>query len=220
MMEQAIERIRAHFPLTRRDAGRYARIKAGPMGVRIDWYKAAGLGNVSVIHGAAMGGLMQMDTLVINATERDVPLFSFDYIRAMGNHTMLVEYYDTLLDAAGFDASTLLAAKASVATLPDHDLGEHWYDFMKLAGSFAKRTKKAELQRLNAAFSCALAAYLALASAAPALAEPDGKREKAAAYVNGLLEKGGPSTDAFRKSIGEAETRALFTRIVFGTEEA
>ena len=44
------------------------------------------------------------------------------------------------------------------------------------------------------------------------------KQEKARVYVNGLLEKGGPSTDVFKKSIGEAKTRELFERILFGTK--
>ena len=217
--DEALQRINARFPLTKRDAGEYARFSASPLAVTLDWYEANGLGNVSVLHGKAMLGLMRMDTLVINSVERDVPLFSYDYISAMGNHTLLVEYYDTLLAPAAFDPSTLQAVRDGIATLPDHDLGEHWYDYMKLPASFAKRTKKAALPRLNGAFLSALDAYLALAGQKPLLSEADmrQKQDKAAAYVEGLLEKGGPSTDAFKQALGGEKTEDLFTRIVFGT---
>ena len=42
--------------------------------------------------------------------------------------------------------------------------------------------------------------------------------EKVSVYVNGLLSHGGPSTDVFRKAIGEAKTAELFHRVLFGTE--
>lgn len=218
-VDDALQRIHARFPLTKRDAGEYARFQASPLAVMLDWYEAEGLGNVSVIHGKAMLGLMRMDTLVINSVERDAPLFSYDYISAMGNHTMLVEYYDTLLAPEALDAVPLAAVKETIATLPDHDLGEHWYDDMKLSASFAKRAKKAALPQLSHAFLSALDAYLALADGKPPLSEAETrqKRDKAAAYVDGLLEKGGPSTDAFCKTLGREKTEDLFTRIVFGT---
>jgi hypothetical protein len=44
------------------------------------------------------------------------------------------------------------------------------------------------------------------------------KRERSAAYVNGLLKNGGPSTDVFKKSIGEEKTRKLFEEVLFGTK--
>ena len=219
-MNEAIAKLNAHFPLTKRDAGEYAHFKAAPLTVDLDWYAAEGLGSVSLLRGKAMAGLMRMDTLVIDPFTRDVPLFSYDFISAMGNETMLVEYYDTLLDAAAFDASPLLAAKLAIAALPDHDLGAHWYDGLKLPVSFAKRTRKKALPALNAAFLTALDAYLALAAAKPVLSDAarQEKRGKAAAYVNGLLEHGGPSTDSFVKAIGAERTRQLFAGVVFGTE--
>lgn len=220
-MQAALQRISAAFPVTQRDVGAYAHFKASPLTVDLACCFAEGLGSVSILRGKAMAGLMRMDTLVINAYLRDIPLFSYDYISAMGNHTMLTEYYDTMLELAAFDDGALLAVKESVACLPDHDLGEHWYDSMKLSASFAKKTKKAALPRLNEAFFSALDAYLALAKEKPLLDAQKSaeKQEKAASYVNGLLQNGGPSTDAFIKAIGAERTKTLFTRFVFGTEE-
>ncbi len=83
MMRAALQKLSERFPLTKRDAGEYASFKASPLSVKLDWYEAEGLGNVSLLHGTAMAGLMQMDTLVINPTCRDLPLFSYDYISAI-----------------------------------------------------------------------------------------------------------------------------------------
>ena len=63
-----------------------------------------------------------------------------------------------------------------------------------------------------------LEAFLATSqNAAPCEAEP--KREKASVYVEGLLKNGGPSTDVFKKGIGEEKTAALFRKVLFATEE-
>lgn len=62
-----------------------------------------------------------------------------------------------------------------------------------------------------------LEAFLATSqNAAPCEAEP--KREKASVYVEGLLTHGGPSTNVFKKSIGEEKTAELFRKTLFATQ--
>ena len=53
-------------------------------------------------------------------------------------------------------------------------------------------------------------------NAAPCKAEP--KWEKASVYVEGLLTHGGPSTNVFKKSIGEEKTAELFRQTLFATQ--
>ncbi len=218
-MKQLLEVINNSFSLVPRDVGEFAAFKAPPMKITLESYSATGLGSVSYVHGTAMAGLMKMDTLVINAVSRDVPLFSCDLICAMGKYTLLVEYYDTLLDAGELDMSALSCAKEQLSHIPDHPLGEHWYDPLKLAPSFSKKAGRGEFAALSAAVKDALTAYAALAKKKPELgaeAAAD-KLQKSSEYVNGLLEHGGPSTDAFTKAIGAQKTRELFERFVFAT---
>ena len=62
-----------------------------------------------------------------------------------------------------------------------------------------------------------LEAFLATSqNAAPCEAKP--KREKAGIYVEGLLKHGGPSTDVFKKGIGEEKTAELFRKTLFATQ--
>ena len=74
---------------------------------------------------------------------------------------------------------------------------------------------------MEAAFQESLKAYLALCAQQPLLTvdQAEEKRAKAQAYVTGLLQQGGASTDAFVKALGPEKTEALFTRMVFGTRE-
>ena len=48
--------------------------------------------------------------------------------------------------------------------------------------------------------------------------DPEEKKALQAVYVNGLLEHGGASTDAFVKNIGKEKTEELYRKYLFGIE--
>jgi len=216
MTEKMLSAITAAYPLTELSCGEFAAQKVSGMKFRIRRFHAPGLGAVSVMVATGFFGLMKMDTLIITPTEVDMPLFSYDRVLAMGNDTLIFELYDTQLAPA--DLTALEEIKTRHGDLPDHDLGAHWYDSIKLPCSLSKKGKKAHRPAFDDCALEYLQAFLTAAKAAPACpAEP--KREKAAVYVEGLLHHGGPSTDVFKKGIGEEKTAQLFRRTLFGTEE-
>ena len=214
MIQQMLRSITAKHHLNAITLGEYAKMKVGVMNFQIWAFHAEGLGHVSAMTASGMFGLMKMDTLIINPTEKDMPLFSYDRVHAMGNDTLIYELYDTILEKA--DLSRVEAVREKYRNLPNHDLGEHWYDSIKLAVSLSKKGKKSQ----SAAFdTCALEyleAYL-LDAAEAEYCEPGPKKDKAAVYVDGLLCNGGPSTDVFKKGIGDEKTAELFRNILFGT---
>ena len=215
MIQQMLRTITESFHLNGLVIGEFQKMKVNGMNFQIWAFHAEGLGHVSAMVASGFFGLMKMDTLVITPTEKDMPLFSYDRVHAMGNDTLIYELYDTLLGEA--DLSGLEAVKGNAASLPDHDLGEHWYDSIKLPVSLSKKGKKAHTAAFDACAREYLEAYLAAAkAAAPCEAAP--KREKAAVYVEGLLKNGGPSTDVFKKGIGHEKTAELFRKVLFGTE--
>jgi hypothetical protein len=55
-----------------------------------------------------------------------------------------------------------------------------------------------------------------LSSSSTPVEDGESKKDMAAVYVNGLLEKGGPSTDVFKKQLGIEKTTKLFREILFG----
>lgn len=216
MTEKMLAAIGKGFPLTQLPCGEYATQKVSGMKFSVRRFRAEGLGAVSVMVASGFFGLMKMDTFIITPTQKDMPLFSYDRVHAMGNDTLIFELYDTLLGNA--DLSALDGVKAKYSHLPDHDLGTHWYDSIKLAVSLSKKGKKTETAAFDGCALEYLEAFVEAAKAAPSCpAAP--KREKASVYVEGLLTHGGPSTDVFKKGIGDEKTAELFRKILFATVE-
>lgn len=216
MVDRLVTLIGQKHPLTELDCGEFAKMRVNGMNFTIRAYRAADLGHVSVMRAVGMLGLMKMDTLIINPTERDLPLYSYDRIFAMGNDTLIVELYDTLLGDYFEEKMLNVKEKSEYTVLPERDPGEHWYDSIKLPSSISKKGKKKQTRALDAMTEEHCVAYLE-SSHAP-VTDSEAKQAKARVYVNGLLEKGGPSTDVFKKSIGEEKTRALFEQVLFGTK--
>ena len=94
MVEKIIEEIAKRSPLTEKSVGEFARFQARGMTFSCFAYAAEGLGHVSVMTAKGFFGLMKMDTLVICPEQKDLPLFSYDRIYAMGNDTLIMELYD------------------------------------------------------------------------------------------------------------------------------
>ncbi|MBE6926074.1 MAG: hypothetical protein E7461_04440 [Ruminococcaceae bacterium] len=215
MTEKMLKKISAQFPLKELSCGEFAQQKVSGMRFQIRRFQAEGLGSVSEMRAVGFFGLMKMDTLIITPTEKDMPLYSYDRVLAMGNDTLIFELYDTLLGETAL--SGLEKVKETYQELPDHDLGEHWYDDIKLAVSLSKKGKKVHTVAFDKCTIEYLEAYLKAAKMA-ADCDADKKREKASVYVEGLLKNGGPSTDVFKKGIGEEKTGELFRKVLFATK--
>jgi hypothetical protein len=211
MTNKILDLIKAKYPLSPIDAGDMATLKASGMKFSVEAYKADGLGHVSVMRAKGFFGLMKMDTLIINPTAIDLPLYSYDRILAMGNDTLIVELYDTIV--GDYSEDGMISVKEKFASLPERDPGEHWYDSIKLPSSISKKGKKISAELDEMTFEH-FEAYLA--SSSSPVEDGESKKDMAAVYVNGLLEKGGPSTDVFKKQLGIEKTTKLFREILFG----
>ena len=214
MTEKLLALLKEAYPLRPCDAGEFAKLKANGMGFTVETYEAEGLGHVSVMRAKGFFGLMKMDTLIVNPTERDLPLYSYDRILAMGNDTLIAELYDTTV--GGFAAPEMDELLRRSAVLPDRDPGTHWYDGIRLPQSISKKGKKDRTAAFDRLAEDHFAAWLG-ARCRP-LTDKDAKRAKTAAYVEGLLTHGGPSTDVFKKNLGQEKTEQLFRKVLFGTE--
>ena len=180
------------YPLKETPAGDFAAIKANGMKFAVKAFDAEGLGRVSVMSAKGFFGLMKMDTVIVNPLFADLPLYSYDRVFAMGNDTLIIE------------------------SIPGRDPGEHWYDSIKLGSSVSKKAKKDRSSEIDALAREHFEAFVE--APAPGVTDLEAKKKKAAVYVDGLLEKGGPSTDAFIKAIGADRTRELFRKVLFGLE--
>ena len=175
-MQNLVSILDQSFPLKRKDVGEFEKIKVNGMNFTIDQYYAKGLGNVSIMCAEGFLGLMKMDTLIINPTAVDLPLYSYDRIYAMGNDTLIVELYDTLLGKCELDRVN--EVKAAYTDLPERDPGEHWYDSLKLDVSLSKKGKKQQQARFDELAVAHFRAYLA-APAQTAVSAEEKRRKKA-----------------------------------------
>jgi hypothetical protein len=214
MTTKLLDVISKKYPLTPIDTHGMDTLKANGMTFTVSAYYAKGLGHVSLMRGKGFFGLMKMDTLIINPKEKDLPLYSYDRIFAMGNDTLIVELYDTVVNP--FDLSILNTVKTPYTDISEIDLGEHWYDSIKLNESISKKGKKSSTPRLDLMATEHFNAYLELQPTTDF--DKEVKKSKARAYVNGLLSNGGPPTKLFKKTLGIDKTTALFKTVLFGTE--
>ena len=213
MIDKLLEVIEKKYPLSELDIKEFSSLKAGGMKFSIQAYHAEGLGHVSAMSAKGFFGLMRMDTLMVVPFEKDLPLYSYDRIYAMGNDTLIVELYDTFVEK--LDLSELDTVKSRFAYLSERDPGEHWYDDIKLSQSISKKGKKTQKVDFDTLAAEHFNVYL---NASPSSAsDVSKKKELSARYVNGLLAQGGPSTDVFKKSLGEEKTEQLFKYVLFGT---
>lgn len=210
-----IGKLSSQFKVSERNLGEYARVKKSGMDFEIHGYEIEGIGKMSTLSMKAMLGLMKMETLIVSPMEVDTPLYSFDWVRAMGSDTLIIELYDTQLapcDLGAFDAE-----KAKAAALPDNDLGQHWYNYLHLSPTVSKKGKKGKVD-----YSPLIEGYTEefiklLKCSAPC--DKAAKQKKIYDYTDGLLTNGGPACDQFKKMIGEEKTRELFMKYIFSATD-
>lgn len=220
-MIDALSIAKKYFNISECDVpAEFKTMKNAKMNTSIEQYYIDGLGNITFQHAKAMFGLMKMEMMTITPIERDIPLFSYDVVEALGNYTLIIEIYDVMLDKSDKIEIALEDIKKDYSDLPDDDRGEHWYDNIKMASSVSKKGKKKLLDaRCDELYSRYLEAYFSLSKEMNEVANKEAKRAASDAYVQGLLDNGGPSTDVFVEMLGKEKTTEYFKKYIFGTEK-
>jgi len=214
-IELMLKAFNAKYEVEELDVGEFKKIKAGPIKFKISQYNIKGVGNLSVMRGSAMLGLMKMDTLILCSFEKDAPIFSYDRIHAMGNDTMIFELYDSYIN--GCDVSPLDDTKVSGGLLPDYKVSERWYDAIKLPCSVSKKTKSKYSQNVNEFVMDYFNEFLKVLDGAEPC-DTAVKKPLVDKYTQGLLDNGGASTDVFVKYIGKEKTEELFNKVLFASK--
>lgn len=166
---------------------------------------------ISTIDMKAMLGLMRMDSIIITTPAKDLPVFSMDAIKVMGNKTFLADFYNTLVSQDERTSDTVLATKFS--HLPDFKRESRWYDSILLPNSIAKKNKNLYLEGMA---STIFDYYMDWFNHANEV-DPEEKKQKTKEYVDNLLTKGGPSTEQFQKLFGNETTINLYYEL-FGVK--
>lgn len=201
----------AHYKLIQQEIGSYSEIKGRGMRFRTTVYDAEGIGRLCLMEMKAAAGLMRMQTGVFSPVGLDGPIFSFDYIKAFGKETLLMELYDTTLSHPSFEE--LEEVKKRYAHIPAHDPGEHWFDKMRLPVSVYKQGRKITKDAAQMLKDYCGVYFRLLDACDPC--DPAAKKECNAVFVNGLLKNGGPAVDTFKKMIGDEKTEVFLKNYMF-----
>jgi hypothetical protein len=218
MTSKILDLIKKNHTLKSKSVGELKTFKAKGMTFVCEAFNAEGLGHVSVMRAKGFFGLMKMDTLVIAPENKDLPLLSYDRIYAMGNDTLFIELFDTMGEEKA-DLSLVNSIKNKYSCLPERlakgEEPKHWYDDIRLPETTFKKGKKAHKVGFDAYAAEYIYSYLSLSANACDVAE---KKDRTDIYVDGLLSKGGPATDVFKKELGFIKTSEILKTVLFGTE--
>ena len=182
------------------------------MKFQLQSYDWAGYACVSYLTMRAFLGLMKMETIICTPYSKDLPIFSYDLINAIGKRTLLIEVYDTQLEP--IDLSTMQSVKESYRDLKDKSLKPNWYDYLRLSPSTSKVGSSSRLSSLTTEMTTA---YTDLFATAPTV-DPTAKAVRNSTYVEGLISNGGPAINTIRQMLGSEAAETLFRRFLFGTE--
>lgn len=174
-----------------------------------DW---AGCAYVSHLTMRVFLGLMKMETVICTPYTKDLPLFSYDLINAIGKRTLLVELYDTQLEP--IDLSPMQSVKESYRDLKEKSMKPHWYDTLRLSPSTCKVGSASRLSSLATEMTTT---YTDLFATARTI-DPVAKTARNSAYVEGIIRNGGPAINTIRQMLGSEAAEILFRRFLFGTE--
>lgn len=214
MNEQLITLLDYTFAMQENDIGEDADLSAKGMHFNIRSFDAPELGHVCTIKMKAMGGIMQMETLVISPEYKDVPLMNFDRVSVPFKNTQMIELYNVLVDDRDdLPPGYFKLLKNTDKDLPDYESGEHWYDDLLAPYSYAK-TARGNISRFDTICMNYMNEYLRQLKYAPEC-DRQARRDKTGEFARQLLDNGGPAVNQFRKLFGEETTERLILKHMY-----
>ena len=221
LVDETLAKVADGRTVTETDVGEYSDMTAyGILKFHVKQYDIEDFGNLSVM--TANAGVMQMTTVILSPFEKDLPLFSCDFMYMLTGRTAYVEFYDLVADMDETYMSWIDRYKAlntKYADLEDTVPTPAWYDTLKTAGVY-KKGSTGDDESIRALLVDALGVYFEQADTYSLLSD-EAKAEKidrVKAYSDRLIDEGGVSTSFLKKSFGEEKLRDFFDKVFFGTE--
>ncbi len=219
-IDAVLTELNNNYTVTHCDVGDYEEMKIyGVMKFHVEQYDIEELGNLSIMR--VNMGVMQMATVVITPKHKNMPLLSADYMYILLNRKSYLEFYDVVKDKDE-QYNQLLNSISEVhgkySYLENITTSPAWYEHLLTVTAYKGGKSDAD-KDLQGMLVDSLNVYINYSKQFPVLSEEE-KDEKLAItleYTDGLIEKGGISTDVFKKAFGEEETKKFFDNVFFGT---
>ncbi|MBQ6126303.1 MAG: hypothetical protein IJI77_04710 [Erysipelotrichaceae bacterium] len=216
MNELLLDRLKKEYEVKQLDIGKDAVLSKKGMRFETAAYDVKGLGHLCTMSMKAMMGLMKMETAVLTAQEKDLPLFNLDRIVAMGKNTQLVEFYDSQIKPLSQEAyDGFMKIKETSEKFEDYVSGKRWYDSILYPFTYGQKSGKEKA--FDAVCERYIEEYLKQAKEAEKC-DPAKKQEKISAFAEELVSQGGPAVDQFKKLFGEETARRIVLKHMYGAD--
>ena len=219
-IDAAMNELNKQYTITPIDTGDYKEMTIyGIMKFHVEQYNIKELGNLSIMR--VNMGFMQMATLVITPQDKNMPLLSMDYMYILGNRKCYVEFYD-VVEQKDESYNSLMELLSGVEKkydyLEDIETSTAWYEHL-LTVTYYKGGNSDYDEDFKNMMIDSLSTYLSHSKELPKLSgsQRSEKLRITLEYTDGLIEKGGVSTDVFKDSLGDEETKKFFDNVFFGT---
>ena len=219
-IEGVLSKLKQHTTVIDVDTEEYEELKLyGILKFHVKQYEIEDLGNLSIMK--VNMGFMQMATVVITPRDKNMPLLSADYMYILGNRKAYLEFYDVVKEKdQQYDGllNALVKSQEKWKHLENLTPSEAWYDHLLTVTAYKAGDKNSD-KDLQELLVESLEIYLEHADDFLLLTGED-REEKikiTQEYTDGLIEKGGISTDVFKDALGEKETKRFFDQVFFGT---
>lgn len=221
-LDEGMQTLSGFAEVTPVDAGEYSEIKMyGIMKFDVSQYDIKDLGNLSVMK--VNMGMMQMVSYIITPYEKDMPMLSMDFMYIYGKRKAYAEFYDLTEDTSAPQYVQVMdkvrGFEGRYSDLENISTEPAWYDDL-LTVVLHKAGKRKDDDKIKEMFSDAVRTYMESASGLDKLSDEAAakKLDITQEYCDNLVEKGGVSTDVFKKNLGEEKTKDFFDKVLFGTE--
>jgi hypothetical protein len=222
-LDAGMETISEYAKLTPVDAGEYKQIKMyGLLKFDVEQYDVEDIGNLSVMK--VNMGFMQMVSYIITPYKKNMPMLSMDFMYILGKRKAYAEFYDLVPDVSSPEYVGVIQSikkfEDSYSDLEDIRPDPAWYDEY-LTVVLHKAAKRDNDERVEKMFTDAIRCYMETAKELDTLSDEDKAKKLAITqeYCDNLVEKGGVSTDVFKKQLGKDKTKDFFDKVLFGTEQ-
>lgn len=214
MIRNIINKLKEFYCFEKINADEYNTFKVSGLTFNAEGYELKDLGHLSIMEAKGMFGLMKMKSIIISPTFVDMPILSIDRIIAFGKDTLYMEQFHTCLKQERQE-ERFKEIKEKYQNLNDVTINKNWYDHLLYDCSIYKKVSKKDSLLIDRLIDDYFNIYLELLKNG-SKCDVNLKREKNREYSNGLVENGGPATDAFLKSWGKEKTLDYFNKVLFG----
>ena len=217
-IEDIINLIKSKYSLKSIDIGEFKKLTAyGVISFNSEIYHIKDLGILSILTSNL--GFMQLFTLQIVPFEKDLPLLTVDIMYMFNKRIFFIEIYDLMLDNKNAEYKSFLnqveEVKKNFSEFENFKVKENWHTQL-LSGLLSKKYTIKDEQKFVELLNKIITMFIEYSIKEKKIENLEKKVALVEGFGNKLVDKGGISTDMFKRLFGVDRTRKFLGNVLFG----